>query len=75
MAIMRVSLVELLCRVALGWIPTLKYLLSGTHGAYGHVLSYQAITPPLPETPTHDKNLCVTGSSWVERLDARARPE
>jgi hypothetical protein len=40
MAIMRVSLVELLCRVALGWIPTLKYLLSGTHGAYGHVLSY-----------------------------------
>jgi hypothetical protein len=27
MTIMRVSLVELLCQVAMGWIPTLEYLL------------------------------------------------
>jgi hypothetical protein len=30
MVIMRVPVVELLCQVAMGWIPVLKYLLSGT---------------------------------------------
>jgi hypothetical protein len=29
---------------------------------------------PHPETPARGKNLCDTGSSWVERLDARACP-
>jgi hypothetical protein len=30
LVIMHVPLVELLCEVTIGWIPTLEYLLSGT---------------------------------------------
>jgi hypothetical protein len=43
MAIMRVPLVESLCQVVLGRVPTLEYLLLGTRGAYGHVLSCQKV--------------------------------
>jgi hypothetical protein len=32
MALLRVSLVELLCQAATEWIPTLEYMLSGTRG-------------------------------------------
>jgi hypothetical protein len=32
MAFMRVSLVQPLCQVAMGWIPALEYMLSGAHG-------------------------------------------
>jgi hypothetical protein len=39
MAIMHVPLVELLCQAIMGWIPTFEYLLPGTCGACGHVLS------------------------------------
>jgi hypothetical protein len=43
MLIMRVYLVEFLCQAAMGWIPALECLLPGAHGAYGHVLLYQAV--------------------------------
>jgi hypothetical protein len=43
MAIMHVPLVELLCQAGMEWIPTLQYLLPGTRGACGHVLSYQVV--------------------------------
>jgi hypothetical protein len=43
MVIMCVPLVELICQVMMGQIPTLEYLLSGACGAYGHVLSCQTI--------------------------------
>jgi hypothetical protein len=29
---MRVSLVELSLRTVMGWVPVLKYMLSGAHG-------------------------------------------
>jgi hypothetical protein len=32
MAFMRVSLVELLYQAAMGWIPTLEYMMSGMRG-------------------------------------------
>jgi hypothetical protein len=32
MAIMRVSMVELLCQTVMGWILALEYLLSGMRG-------------------------------------------
>jgi hypothetical protein len=32
MALMRVSLVELLCQMVMGWLPTLEYMLSGMRG-------------------------------------------
>jgi hypothetical protein len=32
MAIMRVSLFEILREVAMGWVPGLEYMLSGLHG-------------------------------------------
>jgi hypothetical protein len=32
MVLMLVSLIELLHQVEMGWIPTLKYILSGAHG-------------------------------------------
>jgi hypothetical protein len=41
--ILRVPLVELLCQVVMGWIPTLEYVLPGMRGACGHVLSCQTI--------------------------------
>jgi hypothetical protein len=40
MTIMCVPIVELLCQASMGWIPILKYLLSGV---CGHVLSCQAL--------------------------------
>jgi hypothetical protein len=40
---MRAPLVELLYQMAMGWIPTLEYLLLGVCGACGHVLSCQAV--------------------------------
>jgi hypothetical protein len=40
MAIVYVDLVELLCQMAMGFIPALEYLLLGAHGACGHVLLY-----------------------------------
>jgi hypothetical protein len=43
MVIMRVPVVELLCQAETGWISVLKYLLSGAHGACGHVLSCQTL--------------------------------
>jgi hypothetical protein len=43
MVITRVPLVELLCQAAMGWIPALEYLLPGTCGPCGHVLSCQTI--------------------------------
>jgi hypothetical protein len=43
MAIMRIPLVELLYQTVMGWIPALEYLLPGTRGACGHVLSYHAV--------------------------------
>jgi hypothetical protein len=43
MAIMCEPLVELICQVAMGWIPALEYLPPGTRGAYGCVLSYKAV--------------------------------
>jgi hypothetical protein len=43
MVIMHVPLVELLCQATMGWIHALEYLLLGTRGACGHVLSYYAV--------------------------------
>jgi hypothetical protein len=43
MTIMHVPLVELLCQATMGWIHALEYLLLGTRGACGHVLSYYAV--------------------------------
>jgi hypothetical protein len=43
MAILHVSLVELLGHVVMGWIPALEYLLPDAHGACGHILSCQAV--------------------------------
>jgi hypothetical protein len=43
LAIMRIPLVELLCRTVMGWLPALEYLLPGMRGACGHVLSYQVV--------------------------------
>jgi hypothetical protein len=43
MTITRVPLVKLLCQAAMGWIPTLVYLLPGVCGPCDHVLSYQAV--------------------------------
>jgi hypothetical protein len=43
MVTMCVPLVESLCQVVMEWIPALEYLLSGTHGACGHVPSCQTI--------------------------------
>jgi hypothetical protein len=43
MPIMRVSLVELLCQVVMGWIPALEYLLPDARWVYDHVLSYQVV--------------------------------
>jgi hypothetical protein len=43
MAIMCVPLVELPCQTTMGCIPTLEYLPPVVHGAYGHILSCQAL--------------------------------
>jgi hypothetical protein len=43
MTIMCIPLIELLCQTAMRWIPTLEYLLLGTLGVYGHVLSCQTV--------------------------------
>jgi hypothetical protein len=32
MVIMRIPVVELLCQMVMGWLPVLKYLLSGACG-------------------------------------------
>jgi hypothetical protein len=50
-AIMRVPFVELLCQMAMGWIPTPKYLLSGTHWCFGHVLSCEAVNVATSHVP------------------------
>jgi hypothetical protein len=49
--IMRVSLIESLCKALLGQIPTLEYLLLGTRGAYFHVLSCQKINATASRDP------------------------
>jgi hypothetical protein len=51
MVIMRVPLVELLYQAAMGWILALEYLLPGTRGACGHVLSYQEVNVTASRDP------------------------
>jgi hypothetical protein len=51
MMIMRVPLVKLLCQPVMGWIPALEYLLPGVRGAYGHLLSYQAVNVAASRDP------------------------
>jgi hypothetical protein len=46
MPIMRVPMVELLCQAVMGWIPALKYLLSG---ARGHLWPH----PVVPDIKCH----------------------
>jgi hypothetical protein len=40
---MRVPLVEFLRQVEMGWVPALEYLLLGTRGACGPILSCQVV--------------------------------
>jgi hypothetical protein len=52
MVIMRVPLVELLCQVAMGWIPAIDYMLPGVHGACGHALSYKDVNVTSSRDPS-----------------------
>jgi hypothetical protein len=50
-AIIRVPLVELLCEVAMGWIPALEYQLSGTCGPCGYVVMCQVVNAAASRDP------------------------
>jgi hypothetical protein len=71
---MCVPLVEFLCQMAMGWIPALKYLLSGVHGLlWLHHVAPGSKCCRFPR-PRPRYNVSSAESPQVKRLDAQTHP-